>query len=200
MPRPRRRRLRSRRRRRAPTVRASAKSCALTPVTCTGHAHAMLRPPQPPPRNRSVRATHVRVTLHGLHTQGLSRSPQTVRTNTEAADHTCWSAACAYADWEARKTPVLGGGGSGPVQDHRVQDPTKAMVTVLALCSRLGGCPTQYCRTEGRTREPCRCVTGFAFRSPPPGPHPIGTLVPRSHGSSLRASGRRVAERRRDHR
>src|SRR5579875_2088955 len=61
------------------------------------------------------------------------------------------------------------GGGSGPAHDHRVQDPTKALVTVLALCSRPGGCPTQCCRTEGRTRETRRCVTGFVFRSPPQG-------------------------------
>jgi hypothetical protein len=48
-------------------------------------------------RNRSVRAAHARATVHMLHTQGLSRSPQTVPTNTEAADQTCWSTACAYA-------------------------------------------------------------------------------------------------------
>ena len=100
---------------------------------------------------------------------------------------------------EARLTSDLGGGGSGPVQDHRAQDPTKTMGTVLAVCSRLGGYPTQCYRTEGKTRETRRCVTGFVFRSPPPGPQPIGTLVPRSHGSSFRASGLRAAERRRGH-
>ena len=36
---------------------------------------------------------------------------------------------------EARKTPVLGGGGSGPSSDHRVTDPTKALVGASCLCS-----------------------------------------------------------------
>jgi len=49
------------------------------------------------PRNRSMQSANVCATLHGLHTQELSRSPQTVPINTEAADQTCWSAACAYA-------------------------------------------------------------------------------------------------------
>jgi hypothetical protein len=65
--------------------------------------------PMPWPRNRSVRAARVRATLHMLHTQGLSRSPQTVPTNTETADQTCWSAACAYAR-RRRKRPYLAAG------------------------------------------------------------------------------------------
>ncbi len=48
-------------------------------------------------RMRSVRAARARATLHVLHMQGLSRSPQTVPINTKAADHTYWSAAYAYA-------------------------------------------------------------------------------------------------------
>ena len=48
-------------------------------------------------RNRSVQAARACATLPMLRTQGLSRSPQTVPINTEAADQTCWSAACAYA-------------------------------------------------------------------------------------------------------
>ena len=67
------------------------------------HRHAQGMPmhraaePAQSPRNRSARAAHVRATLHMLHTQGLSRSPQTVPINTETADQTCWSAASAYA-------------------------------------------------------------------------------------------------------
>ena len=54
---------------------------------------------------------------------------------------------------ESRKTPVLGGGGSGPAHDYRVQDPTKAPVTVLALCSRLRICPTRSLPMVDLSRE-----------------------------------------------
>jgi hypothetical protein len=64
---------------------------------CPVHAYATLRPTRaslakPQRTGRSRRAT-----FPMLHTQRLSRSPQTVPTNTEAADQNCWSAACAYA-------------------------------------------------------------------------------------------------------
>ena len=44
-------------------------------------------------------------TLHVLHTQGLSRSPQTVSINTEAADQTFWSA-CAIRNLDRRASPT----------------------------------------------------------------------------------------------
>jgi len=65
--------------------------------------------PASPSENRSVRAARVRATLHMLHTQGLSRSPPTVPINTEAADQTCWSAACAYARRRQRRPYLVGG-------------------------------------------------------------------------------------------
>ncbi len=65
--------------------------------------------PAPRSRNRSVRAARVRATLHRLHTQGLSRSPQTVPINTEAADQTCWSAACAYAKRRGKRPYLVAG-------------------------------------------------------------------------------------------
>ncbi len=60
-------------------------------------------------RNRSVRAARVRATLHMLHTHGLSRSPQTVPINAEAADQTCWSAACAYARRREKRPYLVAG-------------------------------------------------------------------------------------------
>lgn len=36
------------------------------------------------------------------------------------------------------RSRLCGGGGSGPAHDHRVRDPTKSPLPVLALCSRLG--------------------------------------------------------------
>ncbi len=65
--------------------------------------------PRPQPRNRSVCAARSRATLHMLHTQGLTRSPQTVPTNTEAADQTCWSAACAYARRREKRPYLVAG-------------------------------------------------------------------------------------------
>ncbi len=62
------------------------------------------------PRNRSVRATRAHTTLRRLHAQGLSRSPQTVPINTEAADQTCWSAACAYATRRGKRPYLVAGG------------------------------------------------------------------------------------------
>jgi hypothetical protein len=70
--------------------------------------------PNTRPRIRSVRAARVRATLHMLHTQGLSRSPQTVPINTEAADQTCWSAACAYARGREKRLYLVAGVGFEP--------------------------------------------------------------------------------------
>jgi hypothetical protein len=72
------------------------------------------------PRNRSVRAAGVGARLRTQHTQGLSRSPQTVPINTEAADQTCWSAPCAYARRrEKRPYLVAGVTGEGPTDELR---------------------------------------------------------------------------------
>ena len=67
-------------------------------------------PPDPPTSHETAAYDTARVyaTLHMLHTQALSRSPQTVPINTEAADQTCWSAACAYAR-SAGRCPYLAG-------------------------------------------------------------------------------------------
>jgi hypothetical protein len=58
-----------------------------------------------------MRAARVRATLHMLLTQRLSRSPQTVPINAEAADQTCWSAACAYVTRREKGRYLVGGGG-----------------------------------------------------------------------------------------
>jgi hypothetical protein len=60
-------------------------------------------------RNRSVRAAPGCATLHMLHTQGLSRSPQTVPINAEAAAQTCWSAACADARRREKRLYLVAG-------------------------------------------------------------------------------------------
>jgi hypothetical protein len=73
--------------------------------------------PISPSRKRRLRAARVRATLHMLHRQGLSRSPQTVPTNTEAADQTCWSAASAYAR-RREKRPYLV---AGAVPNHPIK-------------------------------------------------------------------------------
>jgi hypothetical protein len=76
-------------------------------------------------------------TLQMLHTQGLSRSPHTVPTNTEAADRTCLvSGLCIHK--KARKAHVRGAGGSRPSSDHRVADPTSLLVTAPCICSAWG--------------------------------------------------------------
>jgi hypothetical protein len=65
---------------------------------------------EPRPRKPSVSAARVRATLHKLHTQGLSRSPQTVPLNTEARrPNVLVSGLCIRK--KARKAPLLGGGG-----------------------------------------------------------------------------------------
>lgn len=78
-----------------------------------GHAegmpmHRSARPAYQP-RNRSMLAARVRATLHMLHTQELSRSPQIVPINAEAADQTCWSAACAYAKRREKRPYLVAG-------------------------------------------------------------------------------------------
>ena len=98
-------------------------------------------------RKRSVRAARALATLRRLHTQGLSRSPQTVPRNTEAADQTCWSAACAYVT-RREKRPYLVAG----VQDQHAPSgfrPDEAAGHGPALCGRPGGCTTQR---RSRTR------------------------------------------------
>ncbi len=100
------------------------------------------------PRNRSVRAARARATLHMQHTQGLSRSPQTVPTNTEAADQTCWSAACAYARRREKRLYLVAG-----VQDQHAPSgliPDEAASQSPALCSRLGAA---LLNVSGRHRE-----------------------------------------------
>jgi hypothetical protein len=62
-----------------------------------------------------MRAARVRGTLHMLDTQGLSRFPQTVPTNTEPADHTCWSAACAYATRRGKRPYLVAGAKCQPL-------------------------------------------------------------------------------------
>ena len=54
-------------------------------------------------------AIRVRATLLMLHTHGLSRSPQTDPINTEAADQTCWAAACAYAATRQKRPYLVAG-------------------------------------------------------------------------------------------
>ena len=56
----------------------------------------------------------VHATLPMLHTHGLSRSPQTVPINTEAADQTCWSAACAFATRREKRPYLVAGAGFEP--------------------------------------------------------------------------------------
>src|ERR1700734_3089399 len=71
--------------------------------------------PAQSPRNRSVRGARLRATLPMLRTQGLSRSPQTVPINTEAADQTCWSAACAYARRREKRPYLVAGDTNEPL-------------------------------------------------------------------------------------
>lgn len=65
-------------------------------------------------RTRSVSARPCPGALPTLHTQKLSRTPQTVPINTEAADQTCWSAACAYAKRREKRPYLVAGGGFEP--------------------------------------------------------------------------------------
>ncbi len=46
--------------------------------------------------------------------QELSRTPQTRPTNAEAADQTCWSAACAYATRREKRPYLVAGAGFEP--------------------------------------------------------------------------------------
>jgi len=65
-------------------------------------------------RTRSVSARPCPGALPTLHTQKLSRTPQTRPINDRPPTQTCWSAACAYAK-RREKRPYLVAG----VQDHR---------------------------------------------------------------------------------
>jgi len=62
-----------------------ASHVAVTIVGPYGHTYAAFGRTQPPPRNRSVPTARGRTTLHMLHAQGLSRTPQTQKPPTEHA-------------------------------------------------------------------------------------------------------------------
>jgi hypothetical protein len=95
-----------------------------------------------PLQNRSVQAARARATLHMLHTQRLSRSPQTVPINAEAADQTCWSAACAYARRREKRLYLVAGETSEPGTPRlRGQRPPARPRPPLAAKPRTGSDP-----------------------------------------------------------
>ena len=146
---------------------------------------------QLPQRRRSVRAARVRATLHMLHTQRLSRSPQTVPINTEAADQTCWSAACAYAR-RREKRPYLVAG----VHNHHAPSgykPDEAAGHGRALCSRPGAALLNIVASTFKSREtpPARAGLGETFGFEPKVVPPLAkvgwTPVVVPYCSSMRA-------------
>lgn len=84
---------------------------------------------------------------------------------------------------EARATPVLGGWGSRPSHDHRVMNPKTALVTGLALCSRLGTCLTQ--RNDRDIKPPEQPRRGARYRLP------VNPLAGAPRSSRRRATGAR---------
>jgi len=61
---------------------------------------------------------------------------------------------------------------------HRVTNPTKTLVTALALCSRLGGCPTQRMPgSVGLPRNPVPCEVSAAPRQPSARQHVKGAAI-----------------------
>jgi len=92
-------------------------------------------------------------------------------------------------------TSGLSGGGSGPVHDHRVQDPTKALVTVFAVCSRLAVALPNVAEPKERP-EKLAAVLQASSSIHYPRILTQSRHFPGSYRRSLRASSRRVAERR----
>ncbi len=80
------------------------------------------------------------------------KTPEKLASPPNSRTRNRWSGACTPARG-APLTSGCSGGGSRPSSDHRVPDPTKALVAVPALCSRPGGCPTQCCLQRARSRE-----------------------------------------------
>jgi len=127
--------------------------------------------PTPPSRNRSVRTARCRATLHMLHTQGLSRSPQTVPINTEAADQTCWSAACAYARRREKRPYLVAGECAG-----------RSTVYTQPL-----GCCTTQCRCFGMEAPETRSRSPIGVDLRVHGPKAARVFV-RNHAVLLHAS------------
>ncbi len=104
------------------------------------------------PRKRSSAAARVAHTLHTHAYAGLIRPRETSPRNSDLRHesqrepaghgivHTHQGAENARIWWRGLRTSTRPSG----------SDPTKPLVTGLALCSRLGGCPTQSRRNRAR--------------------------------------------------
>ena len=115
--------------------------------SCPGHALCSTMQPahgRRPTRETAAYGPLARAPpLHVLHMQGLSRTPETVPRNTEAADQTCWYCKRPVHTERGARNARTWWRGFTTSTHLRATNPTLLLVTALALCSRLGGCPTQ---------------------------------------------------------